>query len=68
MSKFLALPALDYRGAVHPLVYINYSTSGCQCVDILEKMGVLVLIVYCKDYRGKSLCAKLCWGLGLVWK
>jgi len=68
VSKFPALLALDNRGAVHPLVHINYSTPSYQYVDIFKEMGMLVLVVYYKDYRGKSLCAKLCWRLGLAWK
>ena len=68
VSKFPVLPVLDNRGTVHPLVHINYSTPGCQCVDIFKKMDMLVLVVYCKDYREKSLCAKLYWRLGPAWK
>jgi len=63
VSKFPALLVLDNRGAVHPLVHINYSTPGCQCVDIFKEMDMLVLVVHCKDYRGKSLCANV-----IFWK
>ena len=62
MSEFPALIALDNERAVHPLTHVDYSTPGCQCADIFQEVGVLVFIVYCKDYKGEALCTKLCWG------